>query len=73
LQERTGNFDDVEFRDDNVQAPVLVGRGYPINLEDDAMPDDEYFVGPVTSEDWQMADATPDERRRLRHAGSRVD
>jgi hypothetical protein len=73
----TGKTDVVEFRRDEVQGPVLVGRGDPFWLDHDAMlmppPDDAYSIGPDTFEDWELIEASFDERRRLREAGFRLD
>jgi hypothetical protein len=53
--------DEVEFRNDEVQGPVLVGRGNlfwiigpdspHLMMEAVPEPDDEYFIGPDTFED----------------------
>jgi hypothetical protein len=78
----TGKTDEVEFRDDEVQGPVLVGRGNPfwiIGADSPHLmmaavpePDDEYFIGPDTFDEWEIVEATDEERRRLQDAGFRV-
>ena len=52
----TDKTDHVELRHDEVQGPVLVGRGNPFELDWDAVPDpdDEYFIGPDTFDEWEI-------------------
>jgi hypothetical protein len=73
----TDKTDYGEFRYDEVQGPILVGRGDPFWLDHDAMlmpaPDDEYSIGPDTFEDWELIEASDAERRQLREAGFRID
>jgi hypothetical protein len=70
----TDKTDHIEFRDDDLQGPVLVGRGDPYCLENNAMPDpdDQYFIWPETFDEWEIAEATDEERRQLRAAGFRL-
>jgi hypothetical protein len=67
----TGKTDEVEFRYNPVDGIVLVGRGNPFDLEDDAVPGPAkpYRIAPDTFEDWEVVEASDLERRRLQEAG----
>jgi hypothetical protein len=75
----TDKTDEVESRYDEIQGPVLVGHGNPFwivgsdspHLMFEALPDpdDEYTIGPDTVEDWELVEATDEERRLLHEAG----
>jgi hypothetical protein len=56
----------VELGDDG----QLVGFGDPFGLGDSL---EAYTIGPDTFDDWQLVEATDDERRRLREAEFRLD
>jgi len=80
----TGKTDQVQFRQDAVEGPVLVGYGdpfwvvgcrYPFYWRIDAVPDpeDEYVIGiDAFKQDWDLVEATDDEMRQLRQAGFKV-
>jgi hypothetical protein len=73
---KTGKTDHVEFGDDGHGQLVLVGFADPYYLEEDGLPDPDepYSIGPDKfAGDWELVEASDDERRRLRDAGFLID